>query len=381
MENKMKSVVQNILCCFLIFWSCVVFADDFYLENLNTTDTYLRSSVPNQSFGFDQNLITGGWGDMYITLIKFNISTLPSRVDGDKVSLWLYNKNSGGTAQPTAVNMGLLASDFNKSTTWNMGVRYYNFFPVYKQVNVNGYGYWTEFDITDYYSYWKKGWFANYGLLMIPTNINNYFNLFQSASVNTPSGQKPFVRIIKASSKIMLKWPLSTPYHSRKINHGFRKDWAGGSDCPPGVIKKHNGTDYQASPGDSVFAAESGYVKIIIDGGDWANAIVIEHSKPDNAKFTIVYWHVVPSIKEGRLVNKGDKIAVVANIPSGPHLHFGIRDAAYDTYTNPNGTISVFSGTGALPQQNCVDQEKQKFYPAFPEKFWDIEDNPKFSFQ
>ena len=104
-----------LLAFFLSILSLYSFAQttDYYLENLNTTNTYIRSSLPNNSFGGGQNLITGGWGDMYFTLIKFDLSSLPQITNGDKVSLWLYNKSPGGYARPVSVRMGLATSSFN----------------------------------------------------------------------------------------------------------------------------------------------------------------------------------------------------------------------------------------------------------------------------
>lgn len=129
-----------LLTCFLSLMSLCSFAQttDCNLENLGAADTYIRSSTPTTSFGNDPNLVTGGWGDMYIALIKFNISSLPALNASDRVSLWLYNKSPGTAAQPTAVNMGLLASDFNDSTTWNNGVSWYT--STVRQVNVSSYG-------------------------------------------------------------------------------------------------------------------------------------------------------------------------------------------------------------------------------------------------
>jgi murein DD-endopeptidase MepM/ murein hydrolase activator NlpD len=311
------------------------------------------------------------------------VSSLPSinPSQGDKVSVWLYNKGVGGQSQPTQVYIRLLASSFSNSTTWsNIYLSWYDI--TVRPVNVNPYGYWTEFVITDYYNYWKTNAAPNNGFMLNPSNNNNNFNYFMSSSSSTPWNQKPLLRITRWNSPLMLKWPLPTLYASRRVTQHFGVDWAGSTYCPAGVIKKHNGTDYAATAGSSVYAAESGYVKVIIDGGSsWGKAVVVEHSKSDSSKFTTVYWHVVPSVVIGTWVNKGDTIATVANLGGNTHFHFGVRDTSYDTYSNQNGTVSVFSGTGALPQQNCTDQESGKYYPGFPEKFLNMESNTKFSFQ
>jgi murein DD-endopeptidase MepM/ murein hydrolase activator NlpD len=190
--------------------------------------------------------------------------------------------------------------------------------------------------------------------------------------------KRPLVRI---SKQTILKWPLATPYPSRYVTQPFGVDWAGKTYCPATVIKKHNGTDYRAAPGNPVYAAYSGYVKAVMDGGAWGKALVLEHTKPDGGKFTTVYWHISPYITVSSWANKGDLIASIGDLGQDSHFHFGVRDGAYDTYLNTNGTVSVFAGTGALPQQNCIDQATQKLYPGFPEKFLNIENNSKYIFR
>jgi murein DD-endopeptidase MepM/ murein hydrolase activator NlpD len=359
----MKKLITFI---FGIMLSLQLFAQttDYYLENLQTTDTYIANGAPNTSFGSNQNLITGGWGDMYITLIKFNISNLPAIATGDKVSIFLYNKNPGFVTQPTAVNMGLSATNFNDTHTWNNGVSWYT--STIRQVNVNPYSQYTEFDITDYYNYWKNGT-ANNGIVLVPLNTSNYFNHFQSASVNTPAGQKPILRVVKGvvnSNVINLKWPLSTPYASRTINQKFGADWAGGTTCSvTGVIKKHNGTDYAASNTDLIYAAEAGIVKAVFPADPWAKVITIEHAKANGSKFTTSYWHVSPYVAPGVQVSRGSLIAAVADLGTRTHFHFGVRDGSYFV----NSTPKDVSSSGALPQTNCDG------WPAFPEKFVDPE--------
>lgn len=345
---------------------------DYLLESLSPTDTYLRSLLPSNSFGSEQNLITGGWGDTYITLSKFSISSLPAIAVGDKVSVWFYNKNLGGASTPTQVNMGLSGSDFTNAWTWNNGASWYP--STVRAVNVNPYGYWTEFDITDYYNYWKNNVVPNYGIVMSPVNVSNTFNFFQSAESSAPVGQKPLLRITRP---LQLKWPLSTPYASRHVNQAFGADWfAGGSYCPANVIKTHAGTDYTATAGDPIYAAEAGVVKLIINGGSWAYAMVLEHTKSDGSKYTTVYWHNNPLLSEGVSVSKGVQIATVANLGSNTHFHFGIRNGAYYV----NGTNAAISGVGALPKQNCTDPNG-KFYPGFSELFLDPENLSLIHFQ
>ncbi len=359
----MKKLIAFILGTVLSLFSLQSFAQsvtDYRLEDLVTTDTYIRSSLPNNSFGADQNLVTGGWGDAYISMLKFDISSIPIIVQGDRVSLWLYNKSPGGAAQPTAVNIGPSAGSFTNNSTWNnAGLMWRP--DLVKQVNVSAYGYWTEFNITEFFYWWKTNQLDNNGILIVPLNTDNYFNFFSSSNTSTPTAQKPIIRVIRP---LKLKWPLSTAYSSRVVTQKFGSDWAGGTTCSTtGIVKKHNGTDYRAAAGVSVYAAEVGIVKNIFTASSWANVITIEHTKADNSKFTTNYWHVNPYVAVGSQVNRGDLIAEVANLGGNTHFHFGIRSGAHLINSNSKDV----SSSGALPQTNCDG------WPAFPENFIDSE--------
>lgn len=240
---------------------------------------------------------------------------------------------------------------------------------------------WTEFNISDYYNSWKNGSRANKGIVLVPLNTNNYFNFFQSSSTSTPNGQKPFLRFSKnvvcPSSKIALKWPLSTPFSSRVVTQGFGEDWAGGTTCSAtGKIKKHNGVDYSAKAGDPIYAAADGVVKNWFYVYGWGNVITIEHVKPDGTKYTTTYWHVAPisSLYIGQNISKGQKIATVYDLsPEGhaTHFHFGIRNGAYYV----NNLSKDVSSVGALPQTDCDG------WPAFQEMFLNPENNSVFQLQ
>jgi murein DD-endopeptidase MepM/ murein hydrolase activator NlpD len=141
-----------------------------------------------------------------------------------------------------------------------------------------------------------------------------------------------------------------------------------------GLVKKHNGTDYSATAGWPVYAAEDGVVRKIVNGtGDgFGYAIVLEHNHPVSGKYTTVSWHVNPLVAEGDFIPKGMQIATVAHIDPkyGDHYHLGVRIGAYQY---------PFSYAGGLPQTSCVINNIT--YPAFPEYFVNPEDSTKVLFQ
>jgi murein DD-endopeptidase MepM/ murein hydrolase activator NlpD len=127
---------------------------------------------------------------------------------------------------------------------------------------------------------------------------------------------------------------LTTPfYHELKIlayfDHGNKKDWMGGSNTFLG----HQGTDIVAEPGDVVRAAAPGLVKYVDDLGDEEFAMVITHEKFANEVLSTYYSHLKDVlVKEGQMVDRGEKIASVGSNRSkpalGPYLHFEL-DAGY----------------------------------------------------
>lgn len=195
---------------------------------------------------------------------------------------------------------------------------------------------------------------------------NNNYSSFASSLQGWYGPQLQVTYTPQANDNVIkLKWPLATSYASRVVTQSFGVDWAGGSECPVGVIKKHNGVDYRATAGTAVYAPEDGWIKHVELHSPWAYHIVIEHNHPVSGKFTTVLWHVTPlsGISDGVFIPKGMRIATVANLATGPHLHFGLRIGSYAS-AYLNGT--PFAGTGGLPQNNCQDNPPSgPWYPAF----------------
>jgi len=86
----------------------------------------------------------------------------------------------------------------------------------------------------------------------------------------------------------------------------------------------HNGVDFGASTGTSVFAAGSGVVTYSGRNGEFGNVIVISHGYG----YKSVYAHNNKNlVKVGDKVSKGDFIAEVGatGLTTGSHLHFEIH--------------------------------------------------------
>ena len=129
--------------------------------------------------------------------------------------------------------------------------------------------------------------------------------------------------------------------------------------------QRHTGVDYDANYTDEIYASAPGVVKLVDWVTTWHSYIVIEHTLPNNDKYTTVYWHVDPLVSVNDTVDENDQIATVTDLGGNSHFHFGIRIGAY---TSPT------SSRGALPVTTCDGK------PAFPSQFIDPEDTTRVIF-
>lgn len=90
--------------------------------------------------------------------------------------------------------------------------------------------------------------------------------------------------------------------------------------------KMHNGTDFAAPQGTSIYAAEDGVVIMAEWYGGYGNTVIVDHG---DGLWTL-YPHIRENgiqVKEGESVSRGKKIAEVGSTgnSTGPHLHFEVR--------------------------------------------------------
>lgn len=176
-----------------------------------------------------------------------------------------------------------------------------------------------------------------------------------------------FVIYMPAALIPVLQWPLKEKSYVNGF--AFGDDWIveskkglKDSKCGPDW-KSHTGVDLNAKLGDDVLASYDGVVKVVYNAGlGWAEGIVIEHTAPDNSKFTTTYIHVNALIKEKAKVAKKDKIATIADIDGSDHLHFGVRNSGYSKYAQ----------RGALPKNNLYKGPGNhcKTDPIFSEEYF-----------
>ncbi|MBA3789028.1 DNRLRE domain-containing protein [Patescibacteria group bacterium] len=335
-------------------------------------------SVYNTSSQHDDKLQVGGWGDEYDSLVRFNLSALP--VTATQAVVWLYAYPRGDASTPVNIEW------YRNTTQWHTGSVSWSTKP-----SGNDLGYtnapttipgWYGVDFTSLYNSWRSGSSPNYGLALKPLANNNRFDMFRGSGYTADTTLRPELDVTYNTSGTdsipHFKWPLSSvAYASRSVTQAFGAfPWAGGTECPVGYQKYHNGTDYSTGGvgGATEYAPEDGIVKeVTFDSSGWGYNVVMEHVTPGGGStYTSVIWHISPNSdvtasNPGGFIPKGAPLGTVASLtyPKVSHFHFGIRRAAYSYPT---------SGAGALPQSTCSS------YLGYPASFVDPESSSNVIF-
>lgn len=152
--------------------------------------------------------------------------------------------------------------------------------------------------------------------------------------------RQDFRQLQKWSSTLF--YPSMAPVHDGRLasTFGFRLD-------PFNYFRAmHEGLDFAAPVGTSIFAAGAGVVSKVRNGGDYGLHLVIDH---DNG-YSTFYAHTSNVLVEaGEWVQKGQLIAKVGNTgrSTGPHLHFEIHHLG--KAINPESVLNLSSFTRPTP--------------------------------
>jgi murein DD-endopeptidase MepM/ murein hydrolase activator NlpD len=126
-----------------------------------------------------------------------------------------------------------------------------------------------------------------------------------------------------ADGKSLRRAFLRAPVQFRRISSSFAR-----ARRHPvlGITRRHQGTDYAASPGTPVMAAGDGVVLRAGRAGGYGNLIELRHRNG----ITTRYGHLrafARGIRSGARVSQGQTIGYVGStgLASGPHLHYEFR--------------------------------------------------------
>jgi len=127
--------------------------------------------------------------------------------------------------------------------------------------------------------------------------------------------EEPIAAVVKRGTKVVLGegtgrfiWPVV----SASVSSGYGSRWG----------RQHKGIDLISS-NKSILAADNGKVVFAGKKSDYGNMIIIDHKNG----YETLYAHLSKiSVKEGDIVEKGDKIGVMGNTgrSTGVHLHFEV---------------------------------------------------------
>ncbi|MFC6334858.1 murein hydrolase activator EnvC family protein [Paenibacillus septentrionalis] len=157
--------------------------------------------------------------------------------------------------------------------------------------------------------------------------------LHEELSEITEEEERNLVKLASEISKLYAeRTRLSSSYSGGKlgmpIDSGYRVTSNFGVRIHPisGVKKAHNGIDFGAPSGTSIYAAESGVVIVAKYTSGYGNTVIIDHG----GGLWTLYAHIKNGgilVNEGDEVKRGKKIAEVGSTgnSTGPHLHFEVR--------------------------------------------------------
>ncbi|TLS48893.1 M23 family metallopeptidase [Paenibacillus antri] len=127
--------------------------------------------------------------------------------------------------------------------------------------------------------------------------------------------EEPLAAVVKRGTKVVLgegTGKFSWPVASASVSSGYGRRWG----------RQHKGIDLTSS-NKSILAADNGKVVYTGKTSDYGNHIIIDHKNG----YETLYAHLSKiSVKEGDIVEKGDKIGVMGNTgrSTGVHLHFEV---------------------------------------------------------
>ncbi len=318
-----------------------------------------------KTFQDTDQLKIGGWGDRYLSLLKFDdIKGLPSNVTN--AYLYLYSLPRG-TSAASQVALYRATSFWDKTVHWgdlsknNVAEPYYSTPPSTLPTLGGGYSYspspginqFYGMWVTDWYNGWKNGTYPNYGVVVYPNDgTNNQFDYFVSSN-STDDGKRPILRLdftppvtvpsFKMPLRGNIRWLVTTEtggydcvgnpvdiYHTDSTGNYFSVDFSWQN-------KDVNGNQVYGDPNANpainipIIAAAGGKVVTATHTSDNGYYVVINHSggTTESTGFTTRYIHMKSlSVAQNNDVIQGQLLGYMGSEglgSTGVHLHFGVR--------------------------------------------------------
>jgi hypothetical protein len=175
------------------------------LQDIWTTSVYSFTGAGGGPGGgrADQYLQVGGWGDLYYSLLQFNLTGLPTVATSAALLLYDYSSASG-TPTPLYVNQITSGWDWTTMGTGSDHNRLWwadrpSTLPYSGPLPAATQGQYYSIDITNLYNEWQSGAVANFGIELTPKYNNNQFDIFMSSRADDMA-QRPALVIYSADS-------------------------------------------------------------------------------------------------------------------------------------------------------------------------------------
>ncbi len=133
---------------------------------------FRTNGMPNDDF-----MSVGGWGDQYLSLIEFDVASLPQASRVTSAEIWLYYY--AGANDPVATINRITAPWTAAGVTLANNPSSTFFANAPARPAAAG---WYKIDVTQLYRDWKNGVYPNYGIKISPTQFsnNNAMNFYTS---------------------------------------------------------------------------------------------------------------------------------------------------------------------------------------------------------
>lgn len=332
-------------------------SDHVCLVNVNVNGANFQSPI-NEWFSLvGQVTDLSGYKKRYCTLLFFDNSRMPV---AEKATLWLASPAISGYSQ-VGSNLWRVSINWGPNTDWTTtSLRGKKISYLYPPAANS----WKGINITDLYNSWRNGTEINRGLAL--TTTVNYTNITAYTMPTAEEALRPRL-VVQYDSNSHFRFPLDGGWQNSRVSgYRFGDLWLPDEErCFDGWPFKHTGVDWHAEAYDSVYSVVGGVVKWAKSDSKWGGYVSIEHNT--NKIFVSTYTHVIPIVKEGARVEKGDTIAYISpgNANFDPHLHFQIRGGVYE---------NSISRKGRLPEVSCFSETSPtELEPQFPENFFNPE--------
>jgi hypothetical protein len=224
-------------------------------KDIWTTNVYSHAPGGGGPGGGIDNewLEVGGWGDLYYTLIEFDLTNLPDVALSAKIELFVGKSKGNGNAEMYLDRITEFWDWTIQGTGSDLERLWWADRPLATQWDPNLLtspivGQWYSIDITGLYNAWQNGTYNNYGVQLRPFSTNNRWNEFYSSDYLDAPALRP--KLVVEVSTLSLSFPLVgyTPYN---VNVGavFDHSVPDGFHKKDGIVRAYNGEEGKCQNG------------------------------------------------------------------------------------------------------------------------------------